>query len=424
VNLYYLLLAITPFHADPRVGMVLFAAGIAIVTPAKLVGLLAVVGAFAAAPEPNAAPRLRSSIPILFTPFALLPVIATLVAGLPAPTNTISQLLSAVLLLIATRRLVRTRERLCTVVRILVIAFTLSTLWVYKQHFVEHAAASWGVEGETNYEALMLLVSIPMAFWMGRYESSQRLRIIGFASGLLLCGAVVLTESRAGIMAGGVMGMLATLQSRHKLRNLLLMAFAVFILMNFGPAGLSSRFRSIKFAGQATNGAEESTRIHVELAKAGILMIEAHPLLGVGLDQFKPTAPQYNPEITRLSHQTWLAHDTFVQMGAECGIPVLLLFVAMLGVALRNFQSARRIEDPALAELGLALTLGLIGISIAAFSITVELLPFWLFTFLAPSFREISRLEVSRTAKAKNRGAAPIAARSIEMVGAHALAAP
>jgi len=423
VNLYYLLLAITPFHADPRVGMVLFEAGIAIVTPAKLVGLLAVVGALAASPEANAAPRLRSSIPILFIPFALIPVIATLVSGLPTPTATISQLLSAVLLFIATRKLVRTSECLFKVVRILVMAFAFSSLWVYKQHFIQHAEAAWGVEGETNYEALMLLVSIPMAFWMGRHGTSQRLRMIGFAAGLLLCGAVVLTESRAGIMAGGVMGLLAALQSRHKLRNLLLVGLAAFILMNFGPAGLTSRFKSIKFAGQATNGAEESTRIHVELAKAGMRMMEVHPLLGVGLDQFKPNAPKYNPEISRISKRTWLAHDTFVQMGAECGIPVLLLFVAMLGVALRNFRAARRASNPALAELGVALSLGLIGISIAAFSITVELLPFWLFTFLSPSFREISLLEAFRTAKATDRRAGPIAERSIGMAGTPALAA-
>ena len=201
MNFYYLLLAITPFHADPRVGMVLFEAGVAIVTPAKLVGLLAVVGALVAPPVANAAPRLRSSIPLLFVPFALIPVIATLASGLPIPTATISQLLSAVLLFVVTRKLVRTPERLFKVVRVLVIAFAVSSLWVYKQHFIEHAEASWGVEGETNYEALMLLVSIPMAFWMECHETSRRLRMIGFIAGLVLCGAVVLTESRAGIMA-------------------------------------------------------------------------------------------------------------------------------------------------------------------------------------------------------------------------------
>lgn len=423
MNFYYLLLAITPFHADPRVGMVLFKGGVAVVTPAKLVGLFAVAVALTAPPVANAAPRWRSGIPLLFVPFALLPVLTTLGAGLATPTDTISQLLSAVLLFITTRRLVRTSERLCKAVRVLVIAFAFSSLWVYKQHFIQHAGQSWGVEGETNYEALMLLVTIPMAFWMGRHEATRRLRVIGFGAALLLCGAVVLTQSRAGIIAGGVMALLAALQARHKLRNLTLIAAAALILMNFGPAGLSSRFKSIKFAGQASNGAEESTRIHVELAKAGISMMKAHPLLGVGLDQFKPNGPKYNPEILRLSDRTWLAHDTFIQLGAECGIPVLLSFVAMLIVALRNFRAARRTNNPTLADLGLAMSLGLIGISIAAFSITVELLPFWLFIFLAPGFREISLAEVAVAPTIADRRARSIADPSGGVSSLHALPA-
>ena len=417
-----MLLLITPFHADPRVGHVLFETGIAIVTPAKIIGLLAVVGAIAAPAAENMAPRLRSSIPWLFAPFALIPVIATSGAGLPNPTATISQLLSAVLLFIATRRLVRTPERMFNVVRILVLGFAFSSLWVYKQHFIERAPQSWGVEGDSNYEALMLLVSIPMAFWMMRHETSRRLRAIGFACGLMLCGAVVLTQSRAGIIAAGAMGLLAVFHSRHKLRNLSLLAGAALILVSFGPAGLSMRFKSIKFAGQATNGAEESTRIHVELVKAGLYMMEDHPLVGVGLGQFSVEAPIYNPEITRLSNRTWLAHDTFVQLGSECGIPVLLLFVAMLGVALRNFRAARPAANPALAELGWALRLGLVGISLAAVSITVDLLPFWIFIFLSPNFREISLAEVPRPATETERRETLFSARRMEM--ASALAVP
>ena len=394
MSFYYLLLAITPFHADPRVGQVLFDLGVAIVTPAKIVGLLAVFAAIAVPAGENRAPRLRSVISWLFVPFALIPIIASLSAGLPTPTQTISQLLSAVLLLIATHGLVRTRERLFNVIRTLVLAFAFSSLWVYKQHFIDHTELSWGVENENNYEALMLLLSIPMAFWMARYESSRLFRSVGIGCGLLLCAAVVLTESRAGIIAGGTMGLLAAFHSERRLKNLLLLAGAALILVNFGPAGLSKRFRSIKFTGQASNGDEESTRLHVELLKAGLYMMEEHPLLGVGLEQFKPNAPFYNPKLTGISHVTFIAHDTFVQLGSECGIPVLLLFVAMLGAALYNFKPVLPAANPSLAELGLAFRCGLVGISLAAFSITVEYLPFWIFIFLSLSFREISLAEL------------------------------
>jgi len=408
---YYLLLAITPFHADPRVGRVLFEMGAAIITPGKIVGLLPVAGAMLVPAGKNCAPRLHTSIPWLFAPFALIPIIISLSEGLPTPAQDISQLLSAVLLLIATRALVRTRERLFKVVRTLVLAFAFSSLWVYKQHFIEHVPLSWGVEVDNNYEALMLLLSIPMAFWMARYESSRRLRSIGFCCGLLLCGALVLTGSRGGIIAGGAMGLIAAFYSRHRLKNVLLLAAVALILVNFGPEGLSKRFRSIKLTGHATNGDEESTRIHVELLKAGLYMMQEHPLLGIGLEQFKPNAPFYNSQLTTLSRVIYIAHDTFVQLGSECGIPVLLLFVAMLVITFHNFKPVLRAVNPPMAELGLAFRSGLVGISVAAFSITVEYLPFWIFIFLSLSFREISSAELSyRVAETGSLGGARYAA--------------
>ncbi len=394
MSFYYLLLFIAPFHNDPRVGRVLFNMGVAIVTPAKLVGLLAVAGAFASAALENSAPRLRSIIAWIFVPFAVIPVVATLSEGLPTPTAMISQLLSAALLYVATRRLVRTRDRLFKVARVLVLAFAFSSLWVYKQHFIEHLQRPWGVEGENNYEALMLLVAIPMAFWMARHETTRLMRRAGVVCAVLLCVALMLTQSRAGILAGGVMLFLATMGSRHKIKGLLLLVGAALLLFNFGPAGLSRRFANIRFEGRPSNGDQESTRIHFELFKAGLHMMEAHPLLGIGLGEFKSNALDYNPEIAKVSNQSWVAHDTFVQLGAECGIPVLILFLAMIWVALRNFRSARLSPDSVLGELGEAMRLGLIGVSIAALSITVELLPFWIFIFLSQSVREISESEI------------------------------
>jgi O-antigen ligase len=120
-------------------------------------------------------------------------------------------------------------------------------------------------------------------------------------------------------------------------------------------------------------------------------MMERHPIFGVGMGQFKPMAVTYNPEILHFSHRSWLAHDTFVQIGAECGLPVLLLFVMMIALALRNFKKADQGSDPSLIALGRAMQLGLIGISAAATSISVEFLPFGLLIFLSPNFAEVAR---------------------------------
>src|SRR5713101_7259577 len=108
--LYYLLLLTTPFHSDPRLGKVLLSAGVLIVTPVKILGLLTIAAAFLAARNEASVPRLRSPILLLFVPFAVVPVIATIVFGLPMPAGPIGQLISAALLVAATRPLVRTKE--------------------------------------------------------------------------------------------------------------------------------------------------------------------------------------------------------------------------------------------------------------------------------------------------------------------------
>jgi hypothetical protein len=388
--LYYLLLFAIPFHSDPRLGMNLFSAGPIIVTPVKVLGLLAVASAWLS-PQPEASvPRISNPMPLLFVPFAVIPIVVMIVFSLPTDAGQIGQLISTALLFSATRPLVRTQERMVNVTRVLVCAFAFSSLWVYKQYFVEHLSRPYGLENESNYEAMMLLLSIPMAFWMGCYERSSRWRRIGFACGLLLAGAAVLTQSRAGIIAGGTMGLLAAISSKRKVLGITVLAVAAVIVFNYGPAGISQRFRSIKFTGDPQNGDEDSSRIHVELLRAGLSMMEGNPIIGVGMGQFKALAPLYNPGLYQVSTRSFIAHDTLMQIGTERGVPVLLLFIAMIVVALHNFSIGRRSSDPALAALCLSMWIALIGICVATLSQSAELFPYFLFIILSQNLREVA----------------------------------
>jgi O-antigen ligase len=408
MSLLYLLLFVTPFHNDPRLGTVLWDAGGMMITPIKLLGLLTAAVALLAPVPQNAAPRLPSPLVALFLPFAIVPVVATIGYGLPAPvTGAIGQLVSSALLFVAIIPLVRTKERMFKATRTLVIGFAVGSLWVYKQHFLEHALSSWGQEGESNYEALMLLLSLPLAFWMARYEERRWWRRIGLTCSLLLACAIPLTASRAGVATEGIVGLALVVKSRHKLAGMLGLVLAALLLFAFAPHELSHKFESIQFTGKPINGDAGSTRIHLEMDKAGLRMMEAHPIFGVGLGQFKAVAPEYNPEILKLAGRSWIAHNTFIQVGSEAGIPALLLFLAMLGVAYRNFRAARRSSDERLAALGLFMEASLIGICIAALTTSVEFLPFCMIIILSQSLREIAaatgeHAEYSQAVKAAN----------------------
>jgi hypothetical protein len=403
MTLYYLLLLVTPFHNDPRLGVVLFNPGGGFMaTPVRVLGLFTVAAALLAPPPANSAPRLRNPLPLLFIAFAILPVLEIIIFRLPMAADEIGQLISAALLFLATRPLLRTRDRMLNAMRILVLGFALSSLWVYKQHFIQHVSRAWGVEGEANYEALMLLFLLPVAFAMWRYEQTIWWRRIGLGSGLLMAGGVLLTESRAGIIAGGVIAFLAAMRSRRKFLAVTLLVTATLVVFSFGPSGLMERFRSIEISGKPINGDEGSSRLHVELLKAGVRMIEEHPVFGVGIGQFKAVAPLYNPEISKLIHGSYIAHDTFLQIGAECGVPELLLFLAMLGYASHNFKLDQQCSDEALARLGVAMRISLIGICVATLTQSVQLLPFWILIFLSQNLREVTLAVTAQSASRRD----------------------
>ena len=71
----------------------------------------------------------------------------------------------------------------------------------------------------------------------------------------------------------------------------------------------------------ATTGDEASSRTHYESLKADVAMIQSQSLIGVELQQFKSVAPSYNPELLRLSGRSFIAHDTYILIAAECGLP-------------------------------------------------------------------------------------------------------
>jgi O-antigen ligase len=389
MSLLYLLLFLTPFHEDPRLGTVLLRTGFAVITPLKIVGLLA-AGATIFVSVPNdAAPRVRTPIVALFLPFAIVPVAATVASGLPNPAAVISELLTAALLFVSIIPTVRNRDRLMKALRSVVLGFAFSTLWVFKGHFSGDPRPG-GLEQDANYEALMLLLALPLGVWMALYEERRLWRRVGLVCGALLVISIILGESRGGIIGLGVAGLFAALRSRRKMRGVALLAGAAFAVFALAPNGLVYRFKSIQFTGAPRDSAAGSPVIHAELIRASLIMIEAHPLFGVGLEEFKTVAPKYDPALVKISGRSWVTHDTFLQIGSEAGLPALFLFLAMLWVAWRDCRYAQLSSDPQLTSMARAMEISLVGVSVTACTISVTFLPFCLIILLAHSLREVA----------------------------------
>jgi O-antigen ligase len=411
---YYSLLLMARFHSDPRFGAPLFYVGPVLATPVKFVGLFAVLVAMLSAPPAGRAPRIPNLLGILFLTFAILPLLIAFSFGWQISTDPISSLLSFGLLFVSTRLLITTEERLLKSVRVIVIASTLGSLWLYKQHFLMHISRPGGIEGDCNYEALTLVMDLPLAVWMVIHEHASHWRRIGYVSAIVNGVGIILTQSRAGLIALAVAGLTTVLYSRRKLFATLMVCAAVLLIVTFAPSSLFERFQNTSLNGAVLNGDEQSSRIHFELVKAGLTMIAAHPIFGVGLDRFKAVAPAYNPNLLQIARRSYIAHNTYVQIAAECGLPVFVIFLAMMATAMRNYGATRKLDRGAVSDLAFAMQVGLIGFCVAGASVTAGYVTtFWIFVFLSQNLREIGVGDASRASATARKEISRIAHRAM-----------
>jgi O-antigen ligase len=123
--------------------------------------------------------------------------------------------------------------------------------------------------------------------------------------------------------------------------------------------------------------------------RAGAKMVLAEPVLGVGLGRFKSLMPLYSDSQQRVGLAT-MAHNTYVEIAAELGIPCLLVF---LGILLFTYKSlarvrlrAEKLKFQGLQLSALGLQAGLVGYIVGATFLSAEYVKlFWLIVFCSIS---------------------------------------
>jgi O-antigen ligase len=424
VILYYLFLLLVPFQDHPVIGAQLFHIGSFPVTPIKLVGIPLVAAAIMLPRPRDAAPRPHSSILVLFAAFTLFQVLGTTLSSLSFPTLDASTLAAFAILMVATNLLISNEHRLQMTIRVIVFAETFASTWMYKQYYIYHWPRPLGPSADPNYEALSLVVTVPLAIWLARYELPGLWKWMGRICTPILAFAVFLSQSRGGLLALTVMAALAWFNSQHKMKLMGAFVAATLFLFAISPEQMLDRIRQIQVAGEAETGAEVSTRQRVELAKAGINMMEDHPLFGIGLGQFKSVEFHYNPDLIEVLPDPKIAHDTYVQLGSEGGIPTLALYVSILLLTLVTCRRAQRL--PGLPEkfstLALSFQVGLIGIMVSEFFLTAQYIKeVWVLISLAPNLYAISLylagVVSTKTVPAEARPATPIVLKPVRRAG-------
>jgi O-antigen ligase len=118
----------------------------------------------------------------------------------------------------------------------------------------------------------------------------------------------------------------------------------------------------------------------MQIWNRGIGYMLANPFLGVGPNNFPTAEGTLSPLAVRQQYGIGVrwnaAHNSFVQIGAETGLPGLALFVAMIASGFAALRRAGRVEkqetvDGALPALTPALTASLVGFVVGAFFLSL-----------------------------------------------------
>lgn len=121
-------------------------------------------------------------------------------------------------------------------------------------------------------------------------------------------------------------------------------------------------------------------------------MTAHHPLLGQGPGGFAASASRYLPADVPVVRQS-VAHQMYLDVGAELGLPALAAFLAALGYGVRGALRARR--RPALRPVADAVVVAFAGTLTAACFLSEQFyLPVWLLVALGTALGAAAREEV------------------------------
>lgn len=215
--------------------------------------------------------------------------------------------------------------------------------------------------GNPNDLAFVLLLGLPL--WLrrmceGRPGPFRRIASAGALAAILVC--FLKTGSRAGLFALAVMLVLLFLRLSLSGKIALGLVAGTVFTVSFAvmPAYLRQRYFTFQSAavdnlqtrvGRFSVGAAAASATQRQQNLTDSLKITLHhPVFGVGAGNF-PVAQDQNARAAGRRRGSWLGtHNTYTQISSECGVPALLLFLALLGVSLKTLAAARKraSQDP------------------------------------------------------------------------------
>ena len=272
---------------------------------------------------------------------------------------------------------VRTEDDVRRVLCTMVIAMTLIFPYALRQTGRYGGRLGVGLY-EPNYLAANLLLVIPLAFAIASAQQTRSRRLWWAVAGLVLVASLVLTSSRGGFLGLLVAGMVFAYRRYGVKGSLAVVGLLILVVL---PTDLGVRaLATVDKNAETPAGLDASNRAHTALFWGGVRMMIDSPIIGVGPQRFKDYSRQYSG-----LDVDYIAHNTYLELGAEAGLVVLSLFLLLLLTTVVTLGRAEKTAPSReVAAWAGGLRTGIIGFAVAGGFISAQYEKFfWLTIFVS-----------------------------------------
>lgn len=355
----------------------------ATVSVIKLLGALLVLAYVLHALARNEELRLPATLPAV-TVFTMLVLVSLLGSDDPAAglNKTLRYALFAAFFVLLVQ-LVRSRAQVLALLRVLVISSTAAAV-VGIANFVTGADGRVeGPIGEANDFAYLLASVLPLAVYL--LQRDRRFRPAWIVCCCVLVGALLGTLSRGALVGIAALILWAVATRRIRLGGIVaagvVVAGTVALALTLWQPLINERLQQK----QAIAGANVASR--QAYWSAAVRMSADHPLLGVGPGRFGEVSRTYVRN-DPIGIRDPVAHNSYLEVLAEGGIPMLLAFLAFVAgswqlsrTAVRRFRADHDADGVRLAgAVQAALVVAIVSANFLSVQITA---PLWLLGGLA-----------------------------------------
>jgi probable O-glycosylation ligase (exosortase A-associated) len=207
------------------------------------------------------------------------------------------------------------------------------TYWINDQYlsgsqygrFAGPSSFAGGLYHDENVFALLFVVGLPFLYYAGFAVTKKVIRY-----GLWLAipfgwHAIFLTGSRGGLLGLAFTVLLIAWRSPKRWIGLLLIPALLLAYQWQGGDVMKERSATIQ-----EYKSESSAASRIQAWEAALRMMSAHPLVGVGLSGMGPAFPDFSP------HKPRVAHNSYLQTGAESGVLAFIAYIFMICYALMS----------------------------------------------------------------------------------------